>query len=254
MKVLIVNDDGIDSPSLKALATAVAAKGHSVSVVAPHIQYSGASHAFSLFAGLRVVKEEIWSGIKAYALTGTPADCVKFGIDVIGLDNGFTFDCVLSGINDVPNIATDVMYSGTVGAAMEAVVYGLPSIAISATPDAENFEYPADFVANNLTALLSACKGCALSVNFPSSKRERIIGVKAAVQGDIRYTDRYVRRTENGETVYYLKGEPIPIDNAPDSDVVLMQQGYVVVTPLRLENTAFERMAATEAAVSKLWL
>ena len=255
MKILIVNDDGIESKSIRQLALGLQSYGHLVYVVAPSEEQSGASHAISLKRGLRIIQNYNWNGIKAIGVSCTPADCVKFGFDVVALKENIKFDLVLSGINNVPNFGTDIIYSGTVSGAREAAVYGYAGIALSAINDCDDYSYPTKFVCENLGSLKKYADVFPVSINFPSCNPDKIMGVKIARQGVCRYTDRYIEKIENGESVYYLQGELMNLPNLPDSDAVLLKQGYITMTALTLDCTDFvgnEQLSRVEKEA--LWL
>lgn len=128
MHILIANDDGIFAPGIRALAGAAVAAGHRVTVFAPDSQRSAASHAFSLNKPIHAAPVEYEGGIKAWAVDGTPADCVRLGLHLTRND---PVDCVLSGINNGSNRGAAILYSGTVGAALEASLCGVPAVAVS---------------------------------------------------------------------------------------------------------------------------
>ena len=254
MKILIVNDDGIESKPLRELALGMQKYGHQVYVVAPHEEQSGASHAISLKRGLRIIQNYNWNGIQAIGVTCTPADCVKIGFDVVALRENIKFDLILSGLNNVPNFGTDIIYSGTVSGAREAAVYGYAGIALSAVSDCADYSYPVQFVGENIQLLKSMAEKFPISINFPSCNPNKIKGVKIANQGVCRYTDRYVEKVENGETVFYLQGELMDLPNEENSDVKLLQKGYITLTALSLDCTDFSGNASLDKIKEDLWL
>lgn len=233
MKILVVNDDGIEAKGLWAIATALLDAGHEVVVVAPCDQQSGTSHAVTLHGALSFQK--VQGPCPSYRINGTPCDCVKFAMLV--LTHGI--DCVISGINDTMNIGTDVLYSGTVNAALEGAIEGIPSIAISVNVEEDDYEYPARFVVDNLHKLMSLhAEDTAISVNMPTSKRDKLKGIQVAGCGVRKFDDFYIEK-EDG---FHIGGMPMDAYNEPDSDLVLTKQGYICVTPVRFEMADRQRM------------
>jgi len=240
MKILIVNDDGIQGAGLYKLAEVLSAE-HDVTVVAPHTQKSGFSHSLSFHKTITYAPFSLGLPVKSYSLTGTPCDCVKFAVDVLMKED--LPDLILCGINDDYNLGTDVVYSATVNAALEGALLGFPSIAVSIGREhSSDFSYPAEFVRKNLEALLSLerCDNICYSINFPSERREEIKGVRFATLGLRKFSDRYELQEHPDGSGYLLLGEPIPLDNSPDSDVELIKEGYITVTPVRIQDTATE--------------
>ena len=238
MKVLIVNDDGIQGAGLYKLAETLSSE-HSVTVVAPHTQKSGFSHSLSFAKTITYAPYNLGIPVSSYSLTGTPCDCVKFAIDV--LMKGNEPDVILCGINDDYNLGTDVVYSATVNAALEGAILGYPAFAFSLNGKyADDFTYPAAFIKNNLSSLLALKRTWSVcySLNFPSNKKEEIKGVRFARLGLRKFSDRYELQENSDGSGYLLFGEPIPLDNAPDSDVELVKQGYITITPVSLQDTA----------------
>ena len=240
MRILIVNDDGIQGAGLHKLAE-VFSKQHEVTVVAPHTQQSGFSHSLSFQKTISYAPYNLGLPVRAYSLTGTPCDCVKFAINVLMKDA--LPDVILCGINDDHNLGTDVVYSATVNAALEGVLLGFPSFAISiGKENADDFTYPAHFIEKNLDALLSLRRSDTVcySINFPSNRKEKIKGVRFATLGLRKFSDRYELRENSDGSGYLLLGEPLPLDNSPESDVELIKEGYITVTPVRIQDTDFE--------------
>jgi len=240
MKILIVNDDGIQGKGLYKLAEVLSAE-HTVTVVAPHTQKSGFSHSLSFHKTVSFAPYNLGIPVRSYSLTGTPCDCVKFAVDVLMKDD--LPDVILCGINDDYNLGTDVVYSATVNAALEGALLGFPSIAVSiGNEHSDDFAYPAEFVRKNLAALcaLQRSDDVCYSINFPSNHAEDVKGVRYATLGLRKFSDRYELRENRDGSGYLLLGEPIPMDNSPQSDVELIKQGYITVTPVRIQDTDFE--------------
>ncbi len=230
MNLLLVNDDGIYAQGIRTLAGALS-REHCVYVVAPHTEMSGTAHAVSFHRHLHYTRLELVEGAQCYALTGTPADCSKFGLEYLFADR--KIDCVISGINDGYNLGSDVIYSGTVNAALEAAMLGVPAIAVSQADGLRDFAYSADFIARNLSDLcriLPADGARILSINIPSDRAEEIAGVRFVKVGTRKYSDRYL---DEGLRGYRIVGAPIEDErNDAESDVLCAQSGYITVSPI----------------------
>lgn len=233
MEILLVNDDGIYSEGILALARAL--KGnHHVTIVAPHKQMSGTSHALTMNAYLNFQPLEIMEGVASYVLSGTPADCSKFGIEVIV---GHKPDLVLSGINKGYNLGSDVLYSGTVNAAIEASALGVKSIAISQDYMADNFDKAAEYIACNLeklTSMLPDDNRTILSINFPIvDVANGYKGAKVTTVGWRIYEDEYKYNALKG---YYITGQPILTeDKLPHSDESAVESDYISISPIKAD-------------------
>lgn len=235
LKLLLSNDDGINGEGLKALAYKLCEK-HDVTVVAPVLNMTASSHAITIGKEITIKKVEFGKGIKAYAVAGTPADCVKFALAYLELD----VDLVLSGINKGHNIGTDLLYSGTVSAALEGVFMGKPAIAFSAeSEENNNFPLCASYVPMLIEKLYPTLKkGEAYNVNIPDNRE--IIGVKTTKIGSHRYDEKY---TSSKEDIFVLSGDPIEgQENDIDCDVELIKKGYITVTPIKYDFTDYEKL------------
>ncbi len=236
MNILVSNDDGIFSEGIFTLAKVLRDEGHKVYVVAPDGNRSAFSHSLSIFKELSLKKVNILDGVEWYSLSGTPADCVKFGIHYF--DN-VKFDLVCSGINHGGNLGTDVYYSGTVSAGVEANVCGIPAIAFS-----NNAFSSYDFVSSGeaVKKIMNLLKNhldthCTFNVNIPNLPIDKIKGIKFTKLGVQLYTDNYVLTDNN---TFMLVGDPIINNNIDrDCDVELCNEGYVTVTPIITERTDF---------------
>lgn len=249
MKLLISNDDGIFAPGIRALANAVAEAGHDVSVVCPDRERSATGHGLTLHDPIRaeVVESVFHPSVKAWACSGTPSDCVKLGLWAL-LDS--PPDYVLSGINQGSNLGTDILYSGTVSAAMEGVIEGIPGIAFSLTSFAyRDFEAAAKFACILVDKLAKQPlpELMLLNVNVPPVKWEEIAGVTITRQGVRRYIDVFEKRVDpRGKTYYWLTGElqedlepktqpHLPVDIP--TDVKAIRDNYITITPLQYDLT-----------------
>ncbi len=250
MNILITNDDGYCAAGLRKLAIALAAK-HDVTVVAPERQSSGAGHMVNFFGGIAYEKADMPDGIPTYAVDGTPADCVIFAVRYLFANK--KFDLVLSGINDVLNIGSDIIYSGTFGAAQEGTFQGIPSVALSLrTHGSEDYTFAVEFAVNNLEAFMRHANGeITVNVNIPSVRREDIVGVRVAPVAFRPYDESFVTDgvDDKGRDIYRVHGKPIRGIHAPDSDVALSENGYITISPVRLipnDLDVVNAMAGTE--------
>ena len=238
MKILITNDDGIHSEGLLALRQALEPFGEVV-VVAPDRPRSASGHSITLHKPLRLEKARMIDGYLGYASSGTPTDCVTLGIQDIA---GGNIDLVVSGINHGPNLGWDITYSGTVSAAMEGVVMGVQSFAISvASYQHVGYEYAAEFAAY-VTKILSEHKlppGVLLNINVPGVGADEIRGIEVTRQGKRHYEGRVEKRVDPMGRAYYWLGGDLPQDELIDgTDVKAIADNKVSVTPIHLDLTA----------------
>ena len=246
-RILLTNDDGITSPGLHALYDALARIGD-VTVVAPDAERSAIGHAITTFTPLRV--KEYWRGrtLMGYASSGTPADCVKLGVGTL-FDR--RPDLVVSGINLGSNTATNVIYSGTVSAATEARILGIPSIAVSlATFTDPLWSYAAEV--GRMVAAEVLERGLPprvlLNVNVPNLPREEIRGIRVTRQGESVYEEGYeLRRDPRGQPYYWLAGTFRMRDEDEATDTWALANSYVSVTPITFDLTAHDQRQALEA-------
>ncbi|MBN8587753.1 MAG: 5'/3'-nucleotidase SurE [Rhodothermia bacterium] len=242
--ILMTNDDGIEADGLMVLAHAMKDLGE-VFVVAPRTEQSAVSYMVTIRDPLRFFNWDLGEGITACALTGTPADCIKFGI---GTWLGRKPDLVVSGINQGPNAAVNLLHSGTVGGALEGCVAGIPSIAISL----DSFDKHADYSAAGKMAQKVARQvleqglpdGIALNVNVPYLAEDQIKGFRIARQARSRWDEAFTERKDPiGRPYYWLAGYHVSLDMGADTDLAALEEGYVSVTPLQLDRTdhAFAR-------------
>lgn len=238
MNILVTNDDGITSTGIKIIAARLE-KNHNVLVVAPDSQRSASSHSITLENSI-VVKEEKIQGIKGpcFSVSGTPADCTKISITTISTDK---IDIVVSGINNGFNLGTDVIYSGTVSAAVEGALNNIPAIALSCDGSEESYETAADYAYKILEKIEHIDIGnTVLNVNVPSIKKDKIKGLKVCKIGERNYNNIYVE-VEKGDShiVYKITGSSDDL-NQNDTDVDMIKKGYVTVTPLHYDLTNFK--------------
>jgi len=243
MHILVTNDDGIHSPGLLALAKAMRKLGD-VSILAPDRDWSGRGHVKTLNRPLRISEVILDDGTPAFSSDGAPSDCVALAL------LGYIprkIDLVVSGINPVPNLGYDVTYSGTVTAAMEAVISGIPGIAVSLDSEEAQIKkidfQPAAIVAEIIAgqAIKSNLpNGTLLNINIPSG---HIKGIQTTRQGMRVYHDRLDHRYDPRGIPYFWIGGEAPT-GVPDegTDIGALARGYVSLNPLQLDLTAYPKM------------
>ncbi|HSF81443.1 MAG TPA: 5'/3'-nucleotidase SurE [Anaerolineales bacterium] len=246
MHILVTNDDGVTAPGLLALAQEMRSLGQ-VTVLAPDRNWSASGHVKTLERPLRVKQVELVDGSSALATDGAPSDCVALA--VLGLLED-KIDLVVSGINPKANLGHDVTYSGTVTAAMEAAIWGLPGIAVSLDSPENHLgvlDYgPAARVAGMIVAKVSSNglpKDTLLNVNVPYMADEQVKGIKITRQGLRVYRDLLVSRHDpRGRPYYWIGGDaPTGIPEA-GTDFGALAENYVSVTPLQLDLTAHQAL------------
>lgn len=264
MRLLISNDDGVFATGIRTLADTLAAAGHQVTVVCPDRERSATGHGLTLHKPIRAESVEgvFHPDIQAWACSGTPSDCVKLALGAI-LDQ--PPDWVLSGINHGANLGTDVLYSGTVSAAMEGMIEGIPAIAFSLASFTHRDFAPAARFAQRLLDTLKQHPlptPMLLNINIPAVAAEAIQGCLVARQGIRRYVDMFEKRIDpRGKTYYWLAGEVLePVEHEADSyqllteelqrlpqfgglknlptDVIAIQQNWITITPLQYNLTS----------------
>ena len=243
MHVLISNDDGVDAEGLKRLYEALreARPDWRVTVVAPDSERSAASHALTLTQPLRIMER----GDDIYAVTGTPTDSVLVALNVILAED--KPDVVLSGINHGPNMGEDVHYSGTVAAAFEGQILGLPAVALSlASREIPlRFAAAAHFVGQVLPEWLEKGldPGLLLNVNIPAGDPEDVKGIRTCRLGSRTYTDVVIRKEDpRGRAYYWIAGHQQSATDIPGTDLVLSAEGWTTVTPLLVDITDTRRL------------
>jgi len=236
LRVLVTNDDGIEAAGLLALESALREAGFEVTAAAPDQERSGSSHSVSLRKPLRM--REL--GGERYAVSGTPVDAVHIAVNHIL--RGKRPALVISGINRGANLGCDIHYSGTVSAAREGAILGVPSLAISLETDKEDPDFGnaarfacflAEFIREH-----GLPERTFLNVNLPDLPEAEIKGVQVTAQGVRQYDNIIQRRPdENGDSAFWLGGMPQGGARIPGSDIVAVDEGYISVTPLRLDLT-----------------
>ena len=240
MKILVSNDDGIDSVGIYSLVEALKEIAE-VTVIAPHKEQSAVGHAITMQTPLRVFEYQKNGKFFGYAVDGTPADCVKIGIRNL---MPAPPDLVVSGINHGSNTAINIIYSGTVSAAREAAIMDVPSIAISVTSHAVmDFSFAAE-VAKQLALEVvekGMPKGTMLNVNVPNLPKDKIAGILLTKQGKSKWDDIYEKRIDPyGRNYYWLTGNLFELDHDLVFDQAAIKKDYVSVTPIHFDLTDLE--------------
>ena len=242
--ILITNDDGYTAKGLQAAIT-IARRYGRVVVVAPEVTQSGMSQAITMYKPLFLHKRHEEEGLTIYSFSGTPVDCVKMAFDYLLLDQ--KVDLVLSGINHGSNAATNVLYSGTMGAAIEGSFYGCPSIGLSLTDhdlDADfeaAVQYGTEIVGRILDGEVSL--PLCLNINFPVARPEAIRGIRLCRQTRGYWREEFFRREDpHGRPYFWLTGEFINHEpEAEDTDEWALANGYVAIVPVQVDMTDYRR-------------
>ena len=239
--ILITNDDGISAPGIKNLVEAVKGLGR-VIVVAPDKPQSGMGHAITIGFPLRMHASHIYEGVEAWSTSGTPVDCVKLAVDKILHRKP---DICLSGINHGANHSINVIYSGTMSAAIEASIENIPSIGFSLL----DFSVEANFTAakkyarqivEQVLQMKNIDKHFCLNVNIPNVNEELIKGIKVCKQAYAKYEEDFDERKDpGGKKYYWLTGEFVNFDKSRDTDVWALKNNYVSVVPVQFDLTNY---------------
>jgi 5'-nucleotidase len=239
MKILLCNDDGIHARGIAELHQAIAHLGE-LQVCAPATERSAAGHAITIFDPIRTMPVEIGNGFSGIAVDGTPADCVKLAVSFLHKDS--PPDLVVSGINLGSNTGISVLYSGTVSAASEAAILGVPAVAISLCTYQDPQWETAARVAADIVAKVAANPlpdGVLLNVNIPNLPYGRIKGIRAAQMGRSRFIEKFSEhRDPRGNFYYWLDGDMKMLDDNAETDERLVKEGYVSLTPIHIDLTA----------------
>lgn len=242
LKVLVSNDDGIHANGIQTLIQKLS-QGYEVYVAAPDRERSATGHALTLHKPIRIEEIELKFPVaKAYAVSGTPSDCVKLALNAL-LD--VKIDVVVSGINHGPNLGSDVIYSGTVSAALEGAIHGIPSIAVSLVNGFEkmaDFSHGAEFLYNFLPKAMEARipPKSILNINIPAVSLHHMAGIKVTELGTRMYTDTYEKRIDpRGGVYFWLAGEIIESGESEESDVEAIRNNLVSISPVHYNLTNF---------------
>lgn len=247
MNILMSNDDGIYSQGLRVLAKKLS-KNNNILIVAPDGNRSAYSHSLTISDALKLTEENI-ENCKAYSLSGTPADCIKFAKLVF---SDFKADIVVSGINKGHNIGSDILYSGTVSIACEAAYFGDISFAFSSySLDGGDYEGYSDYVVKIIDKLLPLSqKGDIWNINFPKVPAKNIKGIKFSSLGRHEYIDKYVKIDDDR---YILVGSPCEKTVYDEnSDIALIRDDYITITPILFDRTDFKKLSDVRLKCEKL--
>jgi 5'-nucleotidase len=242
LRVLLTNDDGIFAEGLQVMSRHFQ-KIAETFVVAPDHEQSASGHSITMHRPLRADQVKFLHSpeLPAWAVNGTPADCVKLAVEAI---LPFKPDLVVSGINRGANLGTDVLYSGTVSAAIEAAILGLPAIAVSLTEYKDpHYEDAAAFVCRLATTIIDKKmpQDTLINVNVPGCAREKMNGVAITRLGVRQYKNAFEKRTDpRGRTYYWLAGELIDSKDGEDTDVAAIKRCQISVTPIHFDLTNHE--------------
>ena len=238
--ILISNDDGIYAPGIYALWEAMSEIGKTT-VVAPNTEKSAVGHAITIYDPIRIEKVIRSNGFEGYAVNGTPADSVKIAVQAIMKKKP---DLIISGINAGANVGQSLLYSGTISAASEGTLFGIPSIAISLDVLRDMDFSTSKVVAKKIARMViknGLPKDTLLNVNVPKDIEGSINGYQVTRQGAIYFKDNFDKREDpRGRIYYWMSGEVKDTDNDLTSDGVAIKKGYVSITPLQLQMTNFD--------------
>lgn len=238
--ILVTNDDGISAPGIRNLVEAVKDLGKVV-VVAPDKPQSGMGHAITIGAPLRLNKVHFFDDIEAYQCTGTPVDCVKLAVDKVLRRKP---DICISGINHGANHSINVIYSGTMSAAVEAAIESIPSIGFSLL----DYSLEADFAGARKWARIVVQqllqnipdKHTVLNVNIPKAPPEEIKGIRICRQAYAKYEEDFIERLDpHGRKYFWLTGEFVNFDEGTDTDVWALANNYVSLVPVQFDLTHY---------------
>lgn len=247
-RILICNDDSLYAPGIMHLAE-VAQEFGEIFIVAPEHPQSGMGHAITIGEPIRLYEEKLLNGMKGWASTGTPADCIKLATGVLMKEHP---DLILSGINHGQNASISVVYSGTMSAAMEGAIEGIPAIGFSLC----DYSHDADFDAARhvvRTLLRNAFddilpRRYLMNVNIPAIPLNQIKGMRITRQAKGRWVEEFERRLDpHGKDYYWLTGKFEMEDKGDDTDIWALEHNYVSITPVQFDLTAHHHLSSLQA-------
>ncbi len=241
MRILLTNDDGFQAPGLQTLYhTLLAKETWDLSLVAPEGQRSATGHAITLSNPILVEEQLLKGNGRGFAIYGTPSDCVKLAIQGKIVPRP---DLVISGINAGQNLGTDVFYSGTVSAALEGVLLGIPAIAVSlASYKDHNFEPAAEFIAAMLPKLINKLEQGLININIPALPEKDWRGVRITKLGKTVYENVFESRIDPRGRNYFWQAGTMIKDQEANSDLSAIQDGYISITPIHCDLTDYNQM------------
>ena len=246
---MLTNDDGIYAKGLSSLYEEISQEAECL-IVAPEIEQSAVGHAITISRPLMVRRATKNGSFLGYAVLGTPADCVKIGIKELAEK---PVDLVVSGINRGSNAGINVIYSGTVSAATEALILGIPAIAISLDTHKEaDFTYAAKFARKMVQLIMNnpIIQSSAINVNIPCIPAEQIKGLCVVRQGKSNIIETFEKRVDPRENTYYwISAGCASASDAKDTDVAALAAGYITITPLQYDLTRYDLMDTLQEIV-----
>ncbi|MEN6620123.1 MAG: 5'/3'-nucleotidase SurE [Smithella sp.] len=249
MRFLLTNDDGIYAKGLSALYKELSGEADCL-IVAPEIEQSAVGHAITISRPLMVRTALKNGSFLGYAVCGTPADCVKIGIKEL---SDKPVDLVVSGINRGSNTGINVLYSGTVSAATEAVIMGVPAIAVSIdTYKDADYTFAAKFIRKiaNLIINNSELHKTAINVNIPALPAEKIKGLKVVRQGRRNIIEHFEKRVDPRENTYYWISNQSHPDLEEKDDVSALAAGFITITPIQYDLTRYDMLGKLQNVLS----
>lgn len=245
--ILVTNDDGVMAPGIRALVEVADELGDAV-VVAPDKPQSGMGHAITINATLRVNKIGKQHGTNFYSTSGTPVDCVKLAVhEILNREP----DLIVSGINHGSNASTNVIYSGTMSAAIEGCLEGYPSIGFSLLNESIDADFePSKIYAKKIIQQVlknGLEKGVCLNVNIPNLSSREIEGIKVCRQAHAKWSEKFDKRKDpGGKPYYWLTGAFENHDTGEDTDIHALNNNYVSVVPVQYDLTAYKSIKHLE--------
>lgn len=243
--ILVTNDDGIVAPGIRALVE-VAAKFGEVVVIAPDSPQSGQGHAVTIMDPIRINKVSVFPGIESWECTGTPVDCVKLATNVVL--KGRKIDFCLSGINHGSNASINIIYSGTMSAAMEASLEGIMSLGVSLLDYSQNADFSASkIVLEKIMRKLLVSNGSKpylLNVNIPNVPIEQIRGIRTCRQAQGNWEEEFMESKDpRNQTYYWLTGKFVNYDKEEDTDLWALENNFVSIVPSHHDLTNYSALS-----------
>jgi len=250
MHILLTNDDGYNALGIQTLYRILRSQTkHEISIVAPEGQRSATGHSITLFQPLFIIEHNLEGQQKGYAVSGTPSDCVKLAIQGGLVPKP---DLLISGINQGPNLGTDIFYSGTVSAAMEGALLGVPSLALSlASYDFINFEPVATYMAEQLEFIVQHHQDGLMNINFPGKPQSEWRGVKVTKLGKAVYENVFEQRVDPHGRTYFWQCGNLTQDLEADTDLSALQEDYISITPIHSDLTDYKQLNSWQTIFNK---
>jgi 5'-nucleotidase len=252
MRILLTNDDGIYARGLSALYEELSRYADCL-IVAPEIEQSAVGHAITIFRPLMVRRATKNGNFLGYAVYGTPADCVKIGIRELSEK---PVDLVVSGINRGANVGVNIIYSGTVSAATEAVIMGVPALAVSLDTHKEaDYTFAAGFARRIVQLFINntGLKNTALNLNIPALPPDKIKGLAVVRQGMGNIIEHFEKRIDPRENTYYwISGESQIVREETDTDIGALAAGYITLTPIQYDLTRYDLLENLKLEVNNM--